>query len=102
MATTEYCWEITVVYGSRGTNISLALLCGRFPQKLLFALLLSPPGMGKTQFLLTIRDKFKEKSSFIIGSTSTKKGIIDLVFEKRPQILRWSLLMLSSPYNCYR
>jgi Holliday junction resolvasome RuvABC ATP-dependent DNA helicase subunit len=50
-------------------------------------LLVSPPGMAKTQFLLAIRNQFKEKSSFVIGSNSTKKGIIDLLFEKRPQIL---------------
>jgi len=50
-------------------------------------LLVSPPGMGKTQFLLAIRNAFKHESCFVIGSNSTKKGIADLLFEKRPQIL---------------
>jgi holliday junction DNA helicase RuvB len=50
-------------------------------------LLSSPPGMAKTQFLLAIRNAYKEECGFIIGSSSTKKGIIDLLFEKRPQIL---------------
>jgi Holliday junction DNA helicase RuvB len=50
-------------------------------------LLTSPPGMAKTQFLLAIRDIFENRSCFIIGSNSTKEGIIDLLFERRPQIL---------------
>jgi holliday junction DNA helicase RuvB len=49
--------------------------------------LTSPPGMAKTQFLLAIRDILENRSCFIIGSNSTKKGIIDLLFERRPQIL---------------
>ena len=50
-------------------------------------LLTSPPGMAKTQFLLAIRDISENRSCFLIGSNSTKKGIIDLLFERRPQIL---------------
>jgi Holliday junction DNA helicase RuvB len=50
-------------------------------------LLTSPPGMAKTQFLLAIRDILENRSCFVIGSNSTKKGIIDLLFERRPQIL---------------
>jgi Holliday junction DNA helicase RuvB len=30
---------------------------------------------------------FNNQSCFVIGSNSTKKGIIDVLFEKRPQIL---------------
>lgn len=54
--------------------------------KSVHVLLVSPPGMAKTQFLLAIRKAYKE-SAFVIGSNSTKKGIIDLLFEKRPEIL---------------
>jgi Holliday junction DNA helicase RuvB len=43
--------------------------------------------MAKTQFLLAIRNISKSESCFIIVSSSTKKGIVDLLFEKRPQIL---------------
>jgi Holliday junction DNA helicase RuvB len=50
-------------------------------------LLVSPPGMAKTHILLAIRSMFKNESCFVIGSSSTKKGIIDLLFDKRPQIL---------------
>lgn len=50
-------------------------------------LLTSPPGMAKTQFLLAIKNIFINESCFVIGSNSTKEGIIDLLFEKRPQIL---------------
>jgi Holliday junction DNA helicase RuvB len=50
-------------------------------------LLVSPPGMAKTQFLLAIRNQFRDESCFVIGSNSTKKGIVDLLFEKRPRIL---------------
>jgi holliday junction DNA helicase RuvB len=56
-------------------------------EKPVHVLLVSPPGMAKTQFLLAIKSTFESKSCFVIGSNSTKKGIVDLLFEKRPQIL---------------
>ena len=56
-------------------------------KKPVHVLLTSPPGMAKTQFLLAIRNMFNNQSCFVIGSNSTKKGIIDVLFEKRPQIL---------------
>jgi Holliday junction DNA helicase RuvB len=55
--------------------------------KAVHVLLTSPPGMAKTQFLLAIRNMFKNESCFVIGSNSTKKGIVDLLFETRPQML---------------
>ena len=54
-------------------------------EKPVHILLTSPPGMAKTQFLLAIRNMFNNQSCFVIGSNSTKKGIIDALFEKRPQ-----------------
>jgi Holliday junction DNA helicase RuvB len=56
-------------------------------KKPVHVLLTSPPGMAKTQFLLAIRNIFNNQCCFVIGSNSTKKGIIDVLFEKRPQIL---------------
>lgn len=56
-------------------------------QKAVHVLLASMPGMAKTQFLLAIRNKFKNDSCFIIGSNSTKAGVIHLLYEKQPGIL---------------
>ena len=56
-------------------------------EKPVHILLISPPGMAKTQFLLAIKNMFNNQSCFVIGSNSTKKGILDALFEKRPQIL---------------
>lgn len=73
------------IYGHE--NIKTVINMALRSEKPVHVLLTSPPGMAKTQFLLSIRDMFKTKSCFIIGSNSTKKGIIDLLFEKQPQIL---------------
>jgi holliday junction DNA helicase RuvB len=75
-------WEI---YGHE--NIKTVVNMALRSKKAVHVLLTSPPGMAKTQFLLSIRNIFKSMSFFVIGSNSTKKGIIDLLFEKRPQIL---------------
>ena len=73
------------IYGHESvkTVINMALRS----EKPVHILLTSPPGMAKTQFLLAIRNMFNNQSCFVIGSNSTKKGIIDVLFEKRPQIL---------------
>lgn len=73
------------IYGHESvkTVINMALRS----EKPVHILLTSPPGMAKTQFLLAIRNMFNNRSCFVIGSNSTKKGIIDMLFEKRPQIL---------------
>jgi Holliday junction DNA helicase RuvB len=73
------------IYGHENIKaiLNMALRSG----KPIHVLLTSPPGMAKTQFLLAIRNIFRGKSCFAIGSNSTKKGIIDLLFEKQPQIL---------------
>jgi Holliday junction resolvasome RuvABC ATP-dependent DNA helicase subunit len=55
-------------------------------EKPVHVLLTSSPGMAKTQFLLAIRNMFKDESCLVIGS-ATKKGIVDLLFEKRLQIV---------------
>jgi holliday junction DNA helicase RuvB len=73
------------IYGHE--NIKTVINMALRSEKPVHVLLTSSPGMAKTQFLISIRDMFKTKSCFIIGSNSTKKGIIDLLFEKQPQIL---------------
>lgn len=73
------------IYGHKKTKKLLNMALKSI--KPVHTLLVSPPGMAKTQFLLAIRNMFKHESCFVIGSNSTKKGIIDLLFEKRPQIL---------------
>ena len=69
-------------------NIKAIINMALRSEKPVHVLLASPPGMAKTQFLLAIRNTFKNENCFVIGSNSTKKGIIDLLFEKQPQILR--------------
>ena len=73
------------IYGHE--NIKAVLSMALRSQKAVHLLLASPPGMAKTQFLLAIRNKFKNESCFIIGGNSTKAGIIDLLYETRPRIL---------------
>jgi Holliday junction DNA helicase RuvB len=73
------------IYGHE--NIKSVLGMALRSKKAVHVLLTSPPGMGKTQILLAVRDMFRNEGCFVIGSNSTKKGIIDLLFEKRPQIL---------------
>jgi Holliday junction DNA helicase RuvB len=73
------------IYGHE--NIKAVLCMALRSQKTVHVLLSSPPGMAKTQFLLDIRNNFKNESCFIIGSNSTKAGIIDSLYETRPRIL---------------
>jgi MoxR-like ATPase len=73
------------IYGHE--NIKALLNMALRSQKAVHVLLISPPGMAKTQFLLAIRNKFKYESCFIIGSNSTKAGIIDSLYENRSKIL---------------
>lgn len=73
------------IYGHE--NIKTVINMALVSDKPVHVLLTSPPGMAKTQFLLAIKNIFMNESCFVIGSNSTKKGITDLLFEKRPQIL---------------
>lgn len=50
-------------------------------------LLVGPPGCGKTTFLDMIREKYDKESYFAIGSTSTKAGMLDQLFLKKPKYL---------------
>jgi Holliday junction DNA helicase RuvB len=73
------------IYGHE--NIKALLNMALRSQKAVHVLLTSPSGMAKTQFLLAIRNKFKTDSCFIIGSNSTKAGIVDSLYENQPKIL---------------
>jgi MoxR-like ATPase len=45
------------------------------------------PGCGKTQFLENIKGCYKDKAYFTIGVHSTKAGMIDYLFKRRPRFL---------------
>jgi holliday junction DNA helicase RuvB len=73
------------IYGHK--NIKALLNMALRSQKAVHVLLVSPPGMAKSQFLLDIRNKFKNESCFVIGSNSTKAGITYSLYENRSKIL---------------
>src|ERR671910_135698 len=50
-------------------------------------LLTGEPGCGKTQFLENIKVYYKDRAYFTIGAHSTKAGMLDYLFEKRPRFL---------------
>jgi Holliday junction DNA helicase RuvB len=50
-------------------------------------LLVGPPGCAKTLFLQAMMQKLKNRSYFIIGSNSTKAGMMNALFELRPKYL---------------
>src|SRR5215207_7005696 len=50
-------------------------------------LLTGSPGCGKTQFLENVKAHFKDKAYFTIGAHSTKAGMLNYLFEKRPRFL---------------
>jgi MoxR-like ATPase len=50
-------------------------------------LLTGEPGCGKTQFLENIKIYYKDKAYFTIGAHSTKAGMLNYLFEKRPRII---------------
>jgi Holliday junction DNA helicase RuvB len=50
-------------------------------------LLTGEPGCGKTQFLENIKGHYKSEAYFTIGAHSTKAGMLDYLFDKRPRLL---------------
>lgn len=50
-------------------------------------LLKGEPGCGKTQFLENIKGYYNDKAYFTIGAHSTKAGMLEYLFEKRPRIV---------------
>ena len=55
--------------------------------KTLHTLIVGPPGCGKTEFLLKIRDAFANQSEFVDGSYGSKAGIVNLLLDKQPRYL---------------
>ena len=56
-------------------------------EKPVHVLLTGEPGCGKTQFLENIKSFYKNLAYFTIGAHSTKSGMLDYLFEKRPRIV---------------
>ena len=56
-------------------------------EKPVHILLVGPPASAKTLFMLECMKL--ERSYFTLGSHSTKSGMIDYLFEKRPRYLSW-------------
>src|SRR5215216_1063170 len=50
-------------------------------------LLTGEHGCGKTQFLENIKGYYRDRAYFTIGAHSTKAGMLDYLFEKRPRFL---------------
>ncbi|MFZ0512353.1 MAG: hypothetical protein WAM14_12160 [Candidatus Nitrosopolaris sp.] len=51
-------------------------------------LLVGPPGQAKTLFLKCILETFGEKKAFFtVGGNSSKSGMIDILFDRRPKYL---------------
>jgi Holliday junction DNA helicase RuvB len=55
--------------------------------KTLHTLLIGPPGCGKTEFLLKIKDAFANQSEFVDGSYGSKAGIVNLLLDQEPRYL---------------
>jgi holliday junction DNA helicase RuvB len=49
-------------------------------------LLIGPPGSAKTMFLTEIMRQYKA-AYFVVGSNTTKAGLINQLFERRPRLL---------------
>lgn len=60
-------------------------------------LLTGEPGCGKTQFLENIICSYKDKAYFTIGAHSTKAGMIDYLFDRRPRLILIDELNICQP-----
>ena len=50
-------------------------------------LLVGPPGTSKTMFLEKILKRYRDKAYFTLGAHSSKAGMLNTLFEKRPRYL---------------
>jgi MoxR-like ATPase len=73
------------IYGHQ--NIKQIMQMALEAEKPVHVLLTGEPGCGKTQFLENIKGYYKDRAYFTIGAHSTKAGMLDYLFEKRPRIV---------------
>jgi Holliday junction DNA helicase RuvB len=73
------------IYGHE--DIKQIILMALRAEQPVHVLLTGKPGCGKTQFLENIKGYYRDKAYFTIGAHSTKAGMLDYLFEKRPRFL---------------
>lgn len=73
------------IYGHENIKQIVQMALGA--EQLVHVLLIGEPGCGKTQFLENIKSYYKDKAYFTIGAHSTKAGMLDYLFDKRPRFL---------------
>jgi Holliday junction DNA helicase RuvB len=73
------------IYGR--DNVKQIILMALKAEQPVHILLTGEPGCGKTQFLENIKGYYKDKAYFTIGAHSTKAGMLNYLFEKRPRFL---------------
>jgi Holliday junction DNA helicase RuvB len=73
------------IYGHE--DIKLIIQMALKAKQPVHVLLTGEPGCGKTQFLENIKGYYNEKAYFTIGAHSTKAGMLNYLFERRPRFL---------------
>jgi MoxR-like ATPase len=73
------------IYGHE--DIKQIILMALKAEQPVHVLLTGEPGCGKTQFLEDVKGHYRDKAYFTIGAHSTKAGMIDYLFDKRPRFL---------------
>src|ERR671923_2142862 len=68
-------------------NVKQIILMALKAEQPVHVLLIGEPGCGKTQFLENIKGYYKDRAYFTIGAHSTKAGMLNYLFEKRPRLL---------------
>src|ERR671930_702743 len=56
-------------------------------EKPVHILLVGPPGTSKTMFLENILNSYRNNSYFTLGAHSSKAGMLNALFERRPKYL---------------
>jgi Holliday junction DNA helicase RuvB len=73
------------IYGHE--DIKQIILMALKAEQPVHVLLTGEPGCGKTQFLENIKGYYKDRAYFTIGAHSTKAGMLDYLFDRRPRFL---------------
>jgi Holliday junction DNA helicase RuvB len=77
-------WRFEEIVGH--TGVKLILNKAILSERPLHVLLTGKPGSAKTMFLTEMMRSMKE-SYFIVGSNTTKAGLVNQLFERRPKFL---------------